>query len=62
MRDENIFETGWSDIEPLKDYGEFQKKLRDLILGYERKVRFMSFCTNRILKEADRIIIFALLF
>ncbi|KAG0060261.1 hypothetical protein BGZ89_012415 [Linnemannia elongata] len=37
VRDENIFETGWSDIEPLKDYGEFQKKLRDLILGYERK-------------------------
>ncbi|KAG9065508.1 hypothetical protein KI688_001796 [Linnemannia hyalina] len=37
VRDEDIFETGWSDIEPLKDYGEFQKKLRDLILGYERK-------------------------
>lgn len=39
VRDEDIFETGWSDIEPLKDYEEFQKKLRDLILGYERKVR-----------------------
>ncbi|KAF9541617.1 hypothetical protein EC957_002921 [Mortierella hygrophila] len=37
VRDEDIYETGWSDIEPLKDYSEFQEKLRDLILGYERK-------------------------
>ncbi|KAF8940148.1 hypothetical protein BGZ47_007871 [Haplosporangium gracile] len=37
VRDEDIFETGWSDTEPLKDYEEFQKKLRDLILGYECK-------------------------
>ncbi|KAF9155789.1 hypothetical protein BG015_008600 [Linnemannia schmuckeri] len=37
VQDEDIFETGWSDIEPLKNYEEFQKKLRDLILGYERK-------------------------
>ncbi|KAG0378347.1 hypothetical protein BGX24_004079 [Mortierella sp. AD032] len=37
VKDEDIFETGWSDIEPLKDYAVFQGKLRDLILGYERK-------------------------
>ncbi|KAF9102818.1 hypothetical protein BGX29_004159 [Mortierella sp. GBA35] len=37
VMDEDIFETGWSDIEPLKDYGAFQQKLKDLILGYERK-------------------------
>ncbi|KAG0281156.1 hypothetical protein BGZ96_001272 [Linnemannia gamsii] len=37
VKDENIFETGWSDIEPLKEYDVFQRKLRDLILGYERK-------------------------
>ncbi|KAF9925612.1 hypothetical protein FBU30_004632 [Linnemannia zychae] len=37
VQDENIFETGWSDIEPFKDYAAFQAKLRDLILGYERK-------------------------
>ncbi|KAF9908699.1 hypothetical protein EC991_009627 [Linnemannia zychae] len=37
VKDEDIFETGWSDIEPLKDYGAFQDKLKELILGYERK-------------------------
>ncbi|KAF9425371.1 hypothetical protein BGZ94_007589 [Podila epigama] len=35
--DENIFEAGWSDIEPLKDYPGFKKKLKDLIVGYEDK-------------------------
>lgn len=38
VRDENVFETGWSDIEPVKDYPTFQKKLKDLIIGYEKKV------------------------
>ncbi|KAG0356104.1 hypothetical protein BG005_004972 [Podila minutissima] len=37
VRDENVFETGWSDIEPVKDYPTFQKKLKNLILGYEKK-------------------------
>ncbi|KAG0040930.1 hypothetical protein BGZ82_005481 [Podila clonocystis] len=37
VRDENVFETGWSDIEPVKDYPTFQKKLKDLIIGYEKK-------------------------
>lgn len=38
VKDENIFETGWSDIEPLEEYDAFQGKLRNLILSYERKV------------------------
>ncbi|KAG0343488.1 hypothetical protein BG004_005282 [Podila humilis] len=37
IEDENIFETGWSDIEPVKDYQTFRNKLKDLILGYETK-------------------------
>ncbi|KAF9130047.1 hypothetical protein BGW39_003535 [Mortierella sp. 14UC] len=37
VKDEDIFETGWSDMEPLKDYEVFQDKLKELILGYERK-------------------------
>ncbi|KAF9979597.1 hypothetical protein BGZ75_009460 [Mortierella antarctica] len=34
---QDIYETGWSDIEPLKDYAAFKRKLRDLIVGYEQK-------------------------
>ncbi|KAF9953674.1 hypothetical protein BGZ70_000151 [Mortierella alpina] len=34
---QDIYETGWSDIEPLKDYAAFKMKLRDLIVGYEQK-------------------------
>ncbi|CAO3564861.1 unnamed protein product [Mortierella alpina] len=34
---QDIYETGWSDIEPLKDYAAFKLKLRDLIVGYEQK-------------------------
>ncbi|KAF9950125.1 hypothetical protein BGZ72_008150 [Mortierella alpina] len=37
VQDQDIFETGWSDIEPLKDYAAFKQKLRDLIVGYEQK-------------------------
>ncbi|KAG0091142.1 hypothetical protein BGZ92_001376 [Podila epicladia] len=37
VRDENVFETGWSDIEPVKDYPTFQKKLKKLIIDYEKK-------------------------
>ncbi|KAI9242821.1 MAG: hypothetical protein BYD32DRAFT_402684 [Podila humilis] len=37
VQDENMYETGWSDIEPVKDYPTFQKKLKDLIVGYEEK-------------------------
>ncbi|KAF9391183.1 hypothetical protein CPB97_007303 [Podila verticillata] len=37
VQDENMYETGWSDIEPVKDYPAFQKKLKDLIVGYEEK-------------------------
>lgn len=39
VHDENIYETGWSDIEPVKDYPTFQKKLKSLIVGYEKKVQ-----------------------
>ena len=39
VQDEDIYETGWSDIEPLKDYEAFQNKLKELILGYEKKVK-----------------------
>ncbi|KAG0054248.1 hypothetical protein BGZ83_011680, partial [Gryganskiella cystojenkinii] len=35
--DQDIYETGWSDIEPLKDYEAFQNMLKNLIIGYEMK-------------------------
>lgn len=38
VQDGDIYETGWSDIEPLKNYPAFKLKLRELIVGYERKV------------------------
>ncbi|KAF9278588.1 hypothetical protein BGZ68_008487 [Mortierella alpina] len=37
VQDRDIYETGWSDIEPLKNYPAFKLKLRELIVGYERK-------------------------
>ncbi|KAF9574017.1 hypothetical protein EC968_007569 [Mortierella alpina] len=37
VQNQDIYETGWSDIEPLKDYTAFKLKLRDLIVGYEQK-------------------------
>ncbi|KAG0230933.1 hypothetical protein BGW42_000584 [Actinomortierella wolfii] len=32
---DHIFETGWSDLEPLQDYNRFKAKLRSLIISYE---------------------------
>ncbi|KAF8981363.1 hypothetical protein BGZ46_002931, partial [Entomortierella lignicola] len=37
VKDEDIFETGWSDVEPYLNYEMFKKKLHDLIIGYEEK-------------------------
>ncbi|KAF9586740.1 hypothetical protein BGW38_002762 [Lunasporangiospora selenospora] len=37
VQDEDILETGWSDIEPVKDYITFKAKVKSLILGYETK-------------------------
>ncbi|KAF9972687.1 hypothetical protein BGZ73_004176 [Actinomortierella ambigua] len=34
---DHIFETGWSDLEPLQDYNRFKAKLRSLIVSYEAK-------------------------
>ncbi|KAI1303407.1 hypothetical protein EDD11_005348 [Mortierella claussenii] len=37
VKDENIFETGWSDTEPFKDFNTFKNRLRHLIVEYEEK-------------------------
>ncbi|KAF8938394.1 hypothetical protein EDD21DRAFT_401122 [Dissophora ornata] len=37
VSDENIFETGWSDVEPYTDYDAFKEKLKHLIARYEAK-------------------------
>ncbi|KAF9099121.1 hypothetical protein BGX27_000662 [Mortierella sp. AM989] len=37
VKDEDVFETGWSDVEPYLNYDAFKEKLRDLIVGYEDK-------------------------
>ncbi|KAF9432099.1 hypothetical protein BGZ76_011267 [Entomortierella beljakovae] len=37
VKDEDIFETGWSDVEPFLEYDSFKAKLQNLIVGYEKK-------------------------